>query len=389
MPVINRIADYHEDMKAWRQHLHANPELDFACHETAKFVEERLREFGVDRIETGIGRTGLVGVIKGNGGDGPVIGLRADMDALPITEVRDLPYKSKNEGVMHACGHDGHTTMLLGAARYLAETRNFSGSVAVVFQPAEEGGGGGREMCKDGLMERFDISQIYGVHNWPNGEAGRIETRSGPIMAAADTFEITITGKGSHAAMPQSSIDPVMVAVQVVQALQTITSRMTDPLDHLVLSVTQIHTGTASNVIPGTAYINGTVRTLKPGLNAEVEGQMTRIAENTAAAFGATAEVVYEYGYPVTVNDEDAVTFAHKVATELVGADKTEANRSPVMGAEDFAFMLEECKGAYLFIGQGESAGLHHPEYDFNDEISPVGASFFAKLVETAQPAKT
>lgn len=388
MPVINRIADYYDDMKTWRRHLHAHPELDFDTVETAAFVVERLREFGVDQIETGIGKNGVVAIIKGQGGDGPVIGLRADMDALPITEVRDLPHKSLNEGVMHACGHDGHTTMLLGAARYLAETRQFSGSVALIFQPAEEGGGGGRVMCEEGIMDRFDIEQVYAVHNWPNAEVGRIETKPGPIMAAADTFDVKITGRGSHAAMPHHSIDPVPVAVQIVQAFQSITSRMTDPLDNLVISVTQIHTGTASNVIPEDAFINGTVRTLKPGLNKDVQRQMKMIAENTAAAFGAEASFSYEFGYPPTVNDPEATAFAADVAKDLMGPSMVADEREPVMGSEDFAFMLEERKGAYLFLGQGESAGLHHPEYDFNDDVSPIGASFFVKLVETAQPPK-
>lgn len=386
MPVINRIADYFDDMKAWRRHLHAHPELDFDTVETAKFVEARLKEFGVDQIETGIGRTGVVAVIRGNGGPGPVIGLRADMDALPIQEMRDLDYKSTNDGVMHACGHDGHTTMLLGAARYLAETRNFAGSVALIFQPAEEGGGGGREMCADGMMDKFDIDQVYALHNWPNADAGRIETCPGPIMAAADTFDVTVTGKGSHAAMPHTSVDPVLVAVQIVQAFQSIKSRMTDPLDNLVISVTQIHTGTASNVIPETAHINGTVRTLKHGLNKDVHAQMQKLVENTAAAFGASATLDYAYGYPPTVNDPEAAAFAAGVAADLVGADMSAGERPPTMGSEDFAYMLEERKGAYLFLGQGESAGLHHPEYDFNDDISPIGASFFVKLVETAQP---
>ncbi len=389
MPVINRIADYFEDMKAWRRHLHAHPELDFDTVETAKFVVERLKEFGVDQIETGIGRNGVVAVIKGKGGDGPVIGLRADMDALPITEVRDLPHKSTNEGVMHACGHDGHTTMLLGAARYLAETRNFSGSVALIFQPAEEGGGGGRVMCEEGMMDRFDIDQVYAVHNWPNADLGRIETRPGAIMAAADTFTIDIEGKGSHAAMPHMSNDPVMVAVQIVQALQTISSRMTDPRDSLVLSVTQIHTGTASNVVPGTAFINGTVRTLRDGLNKEVHAQIEKIADGIAAASDAKATVTFDYGYPATVNDPDAAAFATEVAAELVGEGMYAGTREPVMGSEDFSYMLEERKGAYLFLGQGESAGLHHPEYDFNDDVSPIGASFFVKLVEAAQPAQS
>ncbi len=385
MPVINRIAEFHDDMITWRRHLHAHPELQFDTIKTAAFVAERLKDFGVDEIVTGFGRSGVVGVIKGRG-DGPTIALRADMDALPITELRDLPHKSTNPGVMHACGHDGHTTMLLGAARYLAETRNFKGSVALVFQPAEEGGGGGLEMVKEGLMTRFGIDQIYALHNWPGIDVGRFETRAGPIMAASDLFEITVLGRGSHAAMPHQSIDPVLVASAITQNLQSIVSRGCDPNDALVISVTQIHTGEVHNVIPEAAEMSGTVRTLKPGLNDWAAGEITRVAEKTAQAYGATANVRYEKSYPVTVNDADAVAFAMSVAGNLVGAQNTNAMAPPSLGAEDFAYMLDERKGAYVFIGQGESAGLHHPEFDFNDEISPLGASFFAKLVETAQP---
>ena len=386
MPVINRIAEFHPDMIAWRRHLHENPELNFDTVETAAFVAERLKEFGVDQIETGVAKNGVVAVINGKG-DGPTIGLRADMDALPITEVRDLEYKSTNLGVMHACGHDGHTTMLLGAARYLAETRNFSGSVVLLFQPAEEGGGGGRVMVEEGVMDRYKIDQVYALHNWPGVDVGKFHTRPGPIMAAADVFDIHITGKGSHAAMPHKSIDPVLVASAITQNLQSIVSRGCSPSDALVLSVTQIHAGETNNVIPGTAYMNGTVRTLKPGLNDWVIKEMTRIVENTAAVFGATAELDYRKNYPVTVNDEAATGFAAGVASELVGETNVDAEAIASLGAEDFAYMLNERKGAYLFIGQGESAGLHHPEYDFNDEVSPIGASFFVKLVETAQPA--
>lgn len=387
MPVINRIAEFHDDMITWRRHLHAHPELQFDTIKTAAFVADRLKEFGVDEIVTGFGRSGVVGVIKGQG-DGPTIALRADMDALPITELRDLPHKSTNPGVMHACGHDGHTTMLLGAARYLAETRNFKGSVALVFQPAEEGGGGGLEMVKEGLMTRFGIDQIYALHNWPGIDVGRFETRAGPIMAASDLFEITISGRGSHAAMPHQSIDPVLVASAITQSLQSIVSRGCDPNDALVISVTQIHTGEIHNVIPETAEMSGTVRTLKPGLNDWAADEIKRVAEKTAEAYGATADVRYEKSYPVTVNDADAVDFAMSVANGLVGDQNTNAMAPPSLGAEDFAYMLDERKGAYVFIGQGESAGLHHPEFDFNDEISPLGASFFAKLVETAQPAE-
>ncbi len=386
MPVINRIAEFHKDMTAWRQHLHTIPELLFDTEQTAAFVVERLREFGVDDVETGVAQNGVVAIINGTG-EGPTIGLRADMDALPITEVRDLDYKSTHEGKMHACGHDGHTAMLLGAARYLAETRNFSGRVALLFQPAEEGGGGAEVMCAEGIMDKYNISQVYGVHNWPNQPVGAALTRPGPLMAAADAFTISITGKGAHGAQPSASIDPVMVAVHMVQALQTIVSRMADPADNLVVSVTQIHTGTTNNVIPETAMINGTVRVLKPGLNKWVEQKITQIMEGAAATFGATATLDYEYGYPVTVNDAEKTGFAAQVAADVVGQDRVDTDFPATMGAEDFSYMLEERPGAYIFLGQGESAGLHHPEYDFNDELSPIGASYFVRLVETAQPA--
>ena len=385
MPPVNRIADYADDMRQWRQHLHQIPELEFNCHQTAAFVADRLREFGVDSIETGIATSGLVAIVEGNG-DGPTIGLRADMDALPIQEVRDLPYKSKNDGAMHACGHDGHTTMLLGAARYLAETRKFSGRVALIFQPAEEGGGGGRVMCEEGIMDRFGISQVYGLHNWPGLDVGKIATRTGPLMAAVDTFDIIVRGKGSHAAMPHQSRDPIMVATQIAQGLQTIVSRMTDPMDSVVLSITRISAGTAYNVIPAEAKMCGTVRTLKQGLNKTVVAQVEQIATNIAAAWGAEAEVVFHYGYPATVNHAEGVEFAARVAGEVVGEANVDVDFAPSMGAEDFAYMLEERPGAYLFVGQGESAGLHHPEYNFNDEVAPIGASLLARLVETAQP---
>ncbi len=385
MPVINRIAEFHDDMKAWRQHLHAHPELLFETRETAKFVVERLREFGVDEIVEGMAENGVVAVIKGQG-DGPVIGLRADMDALPIQEVRDLPYKSKHEGKMHACGHDGHTTMLLGAARYLAETRNFSGSVALIFQPAEEGGGGGRVMCEEGLMERFGITQVYGMHNWPGMEAGRIEMRPGPTMASADTFDIVVTGKGAHAAQPDRGIDPIAIGMQIGVAMQTIVSRNVDPIHAGVVSITKFHAGTAHNVIPEEAMLSGTVRTLDAGVRDRIEARLTELATSIASGMGGSAEVTYIRGYPVTVCDPASVDFAEEVANNLVGPENVSANREPEMGSEDFSYLLEERPGAYVYLGIGEAAGLHHPEYDFNDAVSPVGASYYAKLVETAQP---
>ena len=386
MPVINRIAEFHEEMKAWRQHLHANPELGYDCHETAAYVVERLKEFGIDEIETGIGQSGVVAVIQGTG-NGPVIGLRADMDALPIEEVRDLPYKSTRPGKMHACGHDGHTTMLLGAAKYLAETRNFSGSGAVIFLPAEEGGGGCLAMCQDGLMDRFGISEVYGIHNNPNADFGTFSTRPGPLMAAGDKFSITVKGLGSHAAMPHLSGDPILVACQIAQGLQMIAARNVDPLQSAVISITTIHAGSTHNVIPEDAVMTGTVRTLDPEVRDLVERRMGEVATSIATAHNATAAFEYERGYPVTVNDPEAVAFSVEVAAGVAGAERVVDNVAPMMGAEDFSYMLEERKGAYLFLGSGGGAGLHHPEYDFNDEISPIGASFFVKIVETAQPA--
>ncbi len=385
MPVINRIAEFAEDMKAWRRHLHAHPELGFDTVETAAFVAARLREFGVDEVVSGIGRTGLVGIIRGQG-DGPVIGLRADMDALPIEEARDLPHKSQHPGKMHACGHDGHTTMLLGAARYLAETRNFSGSVALIFQPAEEGGGGGRAMVADGMMDRFGIGEVYALHNWPGLRVGQMQTTSGPIMAAADQFDIRVTGKGSHAAQPHKSNDVVTVASGIVQALHLIPSRMVDPGEAAVVSVTRIVAGNTYNVIPSEALISGTVRTLNDAVRRDIADRIEVVAKAASAGFGAEVEVDYSFGYPVTVNTADETRFAVGVATELLGSENVNSATSPVMAAEDFAYMLEARPGNYAFLGNGDSAFLHHPEYDFNDEAAPFGASYFARLVETAQP---
>ena len=385
MPILNRIGEFAEDMKTWRRHLHQNPELQFDCHETAAFVVARLREFGVDEIHEGIGQTGVVGIIEGQG-PGPTIGLRADMDALPIQEARDIPHKSKVDGKMHACGHDGHTTMLLGAARYLAETRNFAGRVALIFQPAEEGGGGGDAMVRDGMMERFDIAQVYGMHNWPGLEVGKITMTPGPTMAAADQFDIRIRGYGAHAAYPHKSVDPVMIAVQIAQAMQTLVSRNTNPVDTSVVSITRIEAGTAYNVIAETATLCGTVRTLNEETRQMIATNMKRLAEGIAAANGGSAEVDYQFGYPVTVNDGAATEFALRVAQDLCGEAGANADRPPEMGAEDFSYMLEKRPGAYVFVGQGDTAGLHHPEYDFNDEAAPWGASWYARLVEMAQP---
>ena len=385
MPVVNRIADFAADMARWRQHLHTIPELEFECYETAAFVAERLREFGVDELHEGIAKTGMVAIINGQG-DGPTIGLRADMDALPITEETGVDYASKNPGKMHACGHDGHTTMLLGAARYLAETRNFAGRVALIFQPAEEEGGGAGVMVQEGIMERFGISQVYGIHNTPGRPEGSFQTTPGPIMAAVDTFEIHVQGVGGHGAMPHETRDPVMAACGMAQALQTIVSRNNYALDDLVVSVTQIHAGTVNNVIPDTAYLNGTVRTFDPAVQQMVRERMAQIVEGQAASYGVTARLDYEVGYPATVNDPESTAFAAEAAREVSGADRVTDRAGREMGAEDFSYMLQARPGAYLFLGQGDGAGLHHPKYNFNDDIAPVGASFFARIVERAQP---
>ena len=385
MPVVNRIADYSADMRAWRRHLHGIPELGLDCPQTAAFVADRLREFGVDELHEGIARTGLVAIINGQG-DGPTIGLRADMDALPITETTGLDYASGNPGKMHACGHDGHTTMLLGAARYLAETRNFSGRVALIFQPAEEAGGGAEVMVNEGVLDRFDISQVYALHNAPGFDVGSFYTTPGPLMAAVDTFHVHIQGVGGHGAMPHETRDPVMAAVGVAQAFQTIVSRNHYALDDLVVSVTQIHTGTVDNVIPDTAYLNGTIRTFDPAVQKMVMERMEAIVAGQAATYDVKAKLDYVMGYPATVNDPGKARFAADVAREVSGDGNVDAESGREMGAEDFSYMLQKRPGAYLFIGQGNSAGLHHPAYDFNDEVAPVGASFFARLVEKAQP---
>ncbi|MFG6563645.1 M20 aminoacylase family protein [Sulfitobacter sp. 1A13421] len=386
MPVVNRINAFAEDMTAWRRHLHGIPELAFDCHETAAFVAERLRAFGVDELHEGIATTGIVAIIEGQG-EGPTIGLRADMDALPIQEASGKEYASTREGKMHACGHDGHTTMLLGAARYLAETRNFAGRVALIFQPAEEAGGGAGVMVEEGIMERFQIAQVYGIHNAPGFDEGAFYTTPGPIMAAVDEFHIHIKGKGGHGAMPHESRDPVVAACGIATAIQTIVSRNHVAAQDLVVSVTQIHTGTADNIIPETAYINGTVRTFDREVQAMVMRRMQQIVDGQAASYDVTAELDYEVGYPATVNDPAKAEAAIAAATEVVGAAQVHGDYGREMGAEDFSFMLEKRPGAYLFLGAGEGAGLHHPEYDFNDEIAPLGASFFARIVERAQPA--
>ncbi|WP_380058601.1 M20 aminoacylase family protein [Falsihalocynthiibacter sp. SS001] len=385
MVVVNRIGDMSAEMTKWRRTLHENPELGFECHETAAFVAEKLREFGVDAIEEGVAKTGLVAIIEGNK-PGPTIGLRADMDALPMQEESGVDYASKNDGKMHACGHDGHTTMLLGAAKYLAETRNFAGRVALLFQPAEEGGGGGEVMCQEGVMDRYDIHEVYAIHNAPELPVGSFATCVGPNMAAVDSFEVFIKGKGGHGAMPHETADPIMAAVALSNGLQSIVSRNHCATDDLVLSITQIHAGTADNIIPDTAYINGTVRTFSKDVQAMVIGRLEELCKGYSAAYGVDAKLVYHKGYPATINHAAQTAIAAAAAREVVGDDKVDDKAMRVMAAEDFAYMLEERPGAYLHLGQGESASVHHPAYVFNDEILPIGASFFARLVERTLP---
>ncbi len=389
MPVINRFADLQSEITAWRRDLHEHPELLFDTHRTSKFVADKLRAFGCDEVVEGIGRTGVVGVIHGKTNkSGKVIGLRADMDALPIFETTGKEYASKTEGKMHACGHDGHTAMLLGAATYLAETRNFDGTVVVIFQPAEEGGGGGREMVEDGMMDRFNIQEVYGMHNMPTLPVGMFALRPGPLMAAADQFTISVEGKGGHAAMPHNTIDTTLVASQIVVALQSIVSRNMDPLANVVISITSFETESkAFNVIPQRVELRGTCRTLTPENRDTAEAAIARVAENTAAAFGATAKLDYERGYPVTFNHAEQTEFATGIAREISGEQAVIDNVDPVMGGEDFSYMLEARPGAFIFVGNGDTAMLHHPDYDFNDEAIPVGCSYWAKLVETAMPA--
>mgnify|MGYP001233764484 CR=1 FL=1 len=385
MPVINRIAALAPEMTEWRRHLHQHPELEFDCHGTAAFVAARLREFGVDEIHEEIAKTGVVALIRGRL-DGPVIGLRADMDALPIQEATGAAHASRVAGKMHACGHDGHTAMLLGAARYLAETRNFAGTVALLFQPAEEEGGGGEVMVREGVMERFGIAEVYGIHNAPNVPFGHFHTTPGPLMAAVDTAWVHVTGRGGHGATPHDCIDPVVAIAGMVGAVQSIVSRNVFALLELVISVTQIHVGTASNIIPEEGWFCATIRSFTPEVRDLAERRLREIVEGHGAAYGVQVRIDYDRGYPPTVNDPTRAAFAAEVAREVSGADAVEDNAGREMGAEDFSYMLEARPGAYLFLGSGPGAGLHHPAYDFNDEVAPVGASFFARLVERALP---
>ena len=387
MPIRNRLADLHEEITGWRRDIHQNPELLFDTHRTSALVAEKLSEFGCDDVVTGIGKTGVVGVIKGRSDmNGKVIGLRADMDALPMQETTGLDYASQTAEAMHACGHDGHTAMLLGAAKYLAETRNFDGTAIVIFQPAEEGGGGGQVMVDEGLMDRFNIQEVYGMHNMPGFKSGEFAIRSGPFFAAADQFTITVKGRGGHAAQPHKGVDPTVVASHIVIALQSIASRNVDPLQSVVVSVCSFRTGSdAYNVIPEEVVLKGTVRTLTEEVRDLAERRVVDTAKLTAQAFDAEATTDFERGYPVMVNSEDETRFAAEVAEKVTGQATMEV--PPVMGAEDFSYMLEARPGSYILVGNGDTAPVHNQNYDFNDEIIPVGSSFWAELVETRMPA--
>ena len=383
MPIINRVTEFHEQMTEWRHDIHAHPEIAFEEKRTSDIVARELEQFGIE-VHRGLAKTGVVGVLKN--GDGPSIGLRADMDALPIQEANDFDHRSKHDGKMHACGHDGHTSMLLGAAKYLAETRRFRGTINFIFQPAEEGEGGARVMIEEGLFDKFPCQSVYGVHNMPGKDTGTFHMCTGPLMAAYDTFEITVTGRGSHAAMPHHSIDPVLVASKIVGGLQSITSRNLDPLESAVISVTQIHGGDTNNVIPDSVWMEGTTRSFKAEVRDWLAPSMQRVIDGIAQAYGASVVFDYLRRYPSTINHSTETEIAAKVATEVAGEARVDTNTAPVMGGEDFSFMLEKVPGCYLFIGNGageEACMVHNPSYDFNDEILPVGATYFSRLVET------
>jgi hippurate hydrolase len=388
MPIVNRVADLHGEITAWRRDIHAHPELLYDVHRTAAAVAAQLAAFGCDEVVSGIGRTGVVGVIKGSrpGGTRKAIALRADMDALPIEEANDLPYKSTEPGKMHACGHDGHTAMLLGAAKYLAETRNFAGAAVVIFQPAEEGGAGGLAMLRDGLMERFAVDEVYGMHNLPGLPVGAFSIRSGPIMAATDNLTVEIEGVGGHAARPHFAVDPILVGAQVVSQLQSIVSRNVDPLESAVVSICAFHAGNADNVIPQTALMHGTVRSLRREVRELLRRRVAEVIEGTARLYGAKANFTLRPGYPVLSNHERETAFAAAVAGDVGGADGVNTEMAPVMGGEDFSYMLEARPGAFIFVGNGDGAGLHHPRYNFNDDVIPYGTSYWVRLVETAMP---
>lgn len=386
MPIANRYAELLPEITEWRRDFHAHPELLFEVHRTAARVADLLRSFGCDEVVEGIGKTGVVGVIKGQRDTtGRVVGLRADMDALPIHEITGLDYASQSPGMMHACGHDGHTAMLLGAAKYLCETRNFDGSAIVVFQPAEEGGAGGLAMCQDGLMDRFGIQEIYGMHNAPGIPVGHFAIRPGALLASADEFEIIVTGKGGHAAEPHQAVDTTLVAAQILLSLQTIVSRNVDPLKRVVVTVgTFVTDSEASNVIAHTVRMLGTVRTLDAEYREMAERRVKEIAEGTASALGASVQVNWEMGYPVTVNSPQETGYATEVARTISANVNDQVD--PIMPAEDFSYMLEERPGAYIFLGNGDTASCHHPAYNFDDEAIPFGSSWYSGMIEARMP---
>jgi hippurate hydrolase len=385
MPIINRIADFQNEMAEWRRHIHAHPETAFEEHQTAEFVAARLTDFGID-IYRGLARTGVVGTLKGKHGDGPAIGLRADMDALDIEEKGNHAHISTNPGKMHACGHDGHTTMLLGAAKYLSETRNFAGTVHFIFQPAEEFAGGGREMVADGLFDKFPCETVWGMHNFPGQDLGTFEVCAGPAMAATDTMEIWVRGQGTHAAFPHEGQDVIVAASHLVTALQTVSSRTIDPLEAVVCSITQMHAGETYNIIPDDIVLRGTVRTFQAAVQELAAATIRRICDGIATMFDITVDLSLTAGYPATVNSVDESDFAARVAAEIVGPENVSTNPNPKMGAEDFSYMLNERPGCYVWIGNGPGEGgcyLHNAHYDFNDDATPYGASYWARLVET------
>jgi hippurate hydrolase len=382
MPILNRAAELQGEVSEWRRHLHENPEILYDVENTAAFVAAKLKDFGVDEIVTGIGRTGVVGIIRGSGSGSRTIGLRADMDALPLTELTGKPWASKTSGKMHACGHDGHTSMLLGAAKYLAETRNFDGNVAVIFQPAEEGGAGALAMIEDGLMERFGIEEVYGMHNMPGIPVGQFAIRKGGIMAAPDRFTITIKGRGGHAAQPHKTIDPIFIGAQLVGSLQAVASRNADPVHSVVVSVTRFDAGTTHNIIPDKAMLMGTVRTLSEAMRDLAETRIRQIVQGLASAHGAEATIDYERNCPVTFNHDHQAQYAAKAAIDVAGLPNVDTEVEPSMAGEDFAYMLKRRPGAFIFIGNGDTAGLHNPNYDFDDEAIAYGVSYWIRLAE-------
>ena len=383
MNTIKELEDLQQDMQTWRRDIHAHPEIAFEEHRTAQLVAEKLESFGIE-VETGIAGTGVVGTLKKGKGNRS-IGLRADLDALLINEANEFEHKSKNPGKMHACGHDGHTVMLLGAAKYLAEKGNFDGTVNFIFQPAEENEGGGKAMIDDGLFEKYPVESVYGMHNIPGMPVASFAIKPGPIMAAFDVFNVKIIGKGGHAAMPQTTIDPIIIGTKIVDAYQSIVSRYIDPQEPAVLSVTQFHAGDAYNVIPNDIEIKGCTRCFSPKIQKQLEEQMHQITKSICDAYGASYEFEFEHRYPATINSEEEAEIAGKVAQQVVGEDRVNLSPTAGMGSEDFAYMLQEKPGSYIWIGNGDGEGscmVHNPGYDFNDEILPIGATYWVKMAE-------